>query len=342
LTVPDIRIPVPAGRAGPDPEVVARARELRLHRILVPLNGTPAAEHALPFAGLVARWLGSELTLFHSLQPMHPVRVGRPGHVPYPDAQHDRGAHLATSYLEEVAARLRPHGVSARWSVATGLIAQMISTRAVAGGFGLTVISGQPSPRVVRKIQPSVIDELWRLSATPLMLINHARVALGDAIVQEPRVIFVPFDGSRTSNAALPLASVLAQAAGARLALVVESQAPKRVNGSSEEKPPDGPGAALAEQVAAGLRAAGCEAGVEAVSGGEIAIARRQIQERGSWVVAGSSMRSGLARLVLGSRADNFLRHCRGPLVVVPDPKVAEKRGRRAHRESLLTPEAGS
>src|SRR5690606_24668717 len=53
LTVPDIRIPVPAGRAEPDPLVTSLARELRLSRILAPLNGTPAAEHALPYAGLI-------------------------------------------------------------------------------------------------------------------------------------------------------------------------------------------------------------------------------------------------------------------------------------------------
>ena len=340
LTVPDIRIPVPAGRAEPDPLVTSLARELRLNRILAPLNGTPAAEQALPYAGLIARWVDGEITLFHSLQPMHPARVGRPGHVPYPDAHHDRGSHLATSYLEEVAARLRPHGVSARWSVATGATAHLISTRSVAGGFGLIAMAGQPRPRVVRRVQPSVMDELWRISPVPLLLINSGRVAVGDGNVQEPGVIFVPFDGSVTTRAALPMASVFARAADARLVLLIDQPETKSKNGDGGAADvPEPPDADVAEEVAAELREDGIEAAVEAVEGGEIAVARRQIQERGSWVVAGSRMRSGVARMVFGSRADNFLRQCRGPLLVVPDPDVAAKRAKKARRDALVAPE---
>ena len=332
MSVPDIRIPGPDNLPAPDASTLERARELNLNRILVPLNGSPASEFALPFAALIARRLESDINLFHVLQPMHPVRVGRPGHVPYPDAQHDRGSLLATSYLEEIAARMRPHGLSARWSVATGDAAQMIVTRAFTGGFGLTVIAGQPRRHVVRKLKPGVVDDVWRRSAEPLLLINRARVALDDPGPHEPESVLFVYRDSETAMAALPLASALSAAFRSRLTLLIEK--PESSNPGYNSAVADS-----AEESAAELREFGCDVAIEQIAGGEISVARRQIQERGSWVVAGSHLRTGFARLFRGSSGDNYLRLCRGPLVVVPDPRVAEKRSRKIKHESLVAPE---
>jgi nucleotide-binding universal stress UspA family protein len=335
LTVPDIIVPGAADRPAPGPAALERAAEINLGRILVPLNGAPSSEFALPFAALIARRLKSEVNLFHSLQPMHPVRVGRPGHVPYPDAQHDRGSLLAASYLEEVAARMRPHGLTARWSVATGDAAQMIVTRAVSGGFGLTVIAGQPRRHVVRKLKPGVVDDVWKRAASPLLLINRARVTLSDPGPGEPESILFVYRDSDTALAALPIASVLAAAFDSRLSLLIEKPESAPAGSSSETLN-------SAEESAGELRAFGCKVEIERISGGEIAVARRQIHERGSWVVAGSHLRTGLARLFRGSSGDNYLRLCRGPLIVVPDPDVAEKRSRKIRHDSLAAPDTSS
>lgn len=335
MSVPDIRIPETEIRPALDAATLEHARENNLHRILVPLNGEPSSEFALPFAALIARRLQSDINMFHVLQPMHPVRVGRPGHVPYPDAQHDRGSLLATSYLEEVAARMRPHGLSVRWSAATGDVAQMIVTRAVSGGFGLTVIAGQPGRHIVRKVRPGVVDEVWRRAAAPLLLINRARMALYEPGPYEPESILFVYRDSDTARAALPVASLLSIAFGSRLVLLVEkpdSSNPGYSSAATES----------AEQSASEIRALGCEVELEQIAGGEISVARRQIHERGSWVVAGSHLRTGFSRLLRGSSGDNYLRLCRGPLVVVPDPRVSEKRTRKIRRESLVAPETAT
>lgn len=306
-------------------QVLIRARGLRLDRVLLPLDGSNESEQALPYAGIIAKRLGGEINLFHCLQPMHPVQAGRPGYLPYPDAQHDRGAHLATAYLKEVKARLKPHRLNARWNVATGDAAPLIAYRAATGNFGMTLLAAHTLPRVVRGIQANVTTDLWKLTAGPLFLFNRAHIRLNGTPPPHPETIFIPVGDHATFQAALPIASTLSMALNSRLVLLIntpEIKAGDRSKNNESITPKQNAAKALAEE----LTGQGCYAEVENVTGGVIAIARRQLQERGSWVVAGSHMRSGLSRLIRGSQGDNFLRQCRGPLIVVPDAAAARSR----------------
>src|SRR5437762_602347 len=65
-------------------------------RILVPLDGSPLAEHALPFAETIAGGLGAALVL---------LRVPDPLEVP------ERARREAQEYLDPIAARLARAGV---------------------------------------------------------------------------------------------------------------------------------------------------------------------------------------------------------------------------------------
>ncbi len=313
-------------------QVLSRAHELLLDRLLLPLDGSDESEQTLPYAALISRRLGGEINLFHCLQPMHPVRLGRAGHIPYPDAQHDRGSHLATAYLQEVKARLKPHGLNARWNVATGDAADLIAYRATTGKFGLTLVSARTRPRVVSGIQTNVTSDLWKLTAGPLFLINRAHMRLNGERPPYPETIFVPLNESENFEAAMPIATTMARALDSRLVLLLNSRDQKSTDDSGP-KSVITPERLAAEGLAEQLRSQGCQAQVEDVTGGVIGIARRQLQERGSWVVAGSQMRSGFSRLVRGSKGDNFLRACRGPLIVVPHPAVAKSRARRIRKK---------
>lgn len=332
MTVPDIRVPAPPHGQMASEQVLSRARSLQLDRILVPLDGSNESEQALPFAAIIARRLGGEINLFHCLQPMHPVQIGRPGHLPYPDAQHDRGSHLATAYLDEVKTRLKPHGLNARWNVGTGNAAALIAYRAATGKFGLTLLAAHTRPRVVRGIQTNVTTDLWRLTAGPLFLINRAHIRLNGSMPPHPETIFVPVRGGGTSRTAMPVASALAMALNSRLVLLLNTPAVKQ-SGGAKSIDTVTPERIAAERLAAELRGQGCRAEVENVMGGVIGVARRQLQERGSWVVAGSHMRSGLGRLIRGSDGDNFLRQCRGPLIIVPEALVARAREKSIRKQ---------
>lgn len=298
----------------------------------MPLDGSDESEQTLPFAALLSRRLGGEINLFHCLQPMHPVRVGKTGHIPYPDAQHDRGSHLATAYLQEVKARLKPHGLNARWNVATGSAAHLISYRATTGKFGLTMLSARTKPRMVSGIQTNVTGELWKLTAGPLFLINRVHTRLNGEKPPYPDTIFVPLNETEAFETAMPVATTLATALGSRLVILLNNRGAKEsdVSRTIEVITPE---RSAVHSLAEELRSQGCDTEIEDIVGGTIGIARRQLQERGSWVVAGSHMRSGLTRLLRGSRGDNFLRQCRGPLIVVPTASVAKSRQRRIRKK---------
>ena len=149
--------------------------ELDLSRVLVPLDGFPAAEYALAYANVFANCFGSNLLLFHVLPPAHPVHQVRGAPVRFPYALRDRGAILANSYLQEVAARLQPLGTNAQWSVATGNTAELIGMRAVIGGFGLIVLAVNPHGATRRKPKAALAVQLWKRTAVPVLLVN-ARV----------------------------------------------------------------------------------------------------------------------------------------------------------------------
>ncbi len=312
--------------------ILDRARDLRLDRLLLPLDGSDESEQTLPFAAIISKRLGSEFNLFHCLQPMHPVRVGRAGHIPYPDAQHDRGSHLATSYLKEVKARLKPHGISARWNVATGSASHLIAYRAATGDFGLTMVAARTKPRVVSGIQTNVSGDLWKHMASPLFLINRNHTRLNGEAPPIPETIFIPLTDVETFQSALPMASALSALMGSRLVFLASDGKsrdftdPKQITVAPQ-------GDMTAQDLADDLTATTCDTEIEGVSGGAIGIARRQLQDRGSWVVSGSHMRSGIARLFKSSKSDNFLRQCRGPLIVVPTPEAARARDKRIRKK---------
>ena len=44
-----------------------------IKKILVPLDGSSKSEKILPYAWLFSEWFSSELNLFHSLPPKHPL-----------------------------------------------------------------------------------------------------------------------------------------------------------------------------------------------------------------------------------------------------------------------------
>ncbi|MHC4093625.1 MAG: universal stress protein [Planctomycetota bacterium] len=160
------------------------------------------------------------------------------------------------------------------------------------------------------------------------------RLALNGNPAPEPDTFIVPLDGSETCRAAVPVASVLANAVRGRVLLVAVGNAAPEPLAEAGDTP-------FVTRVARYLADQGNDVTVESSKDGDITgVARRQIQVKGSWVVAGSHMRSGINRLLLGSHGDQFLRQCRGPLVVVPDPEIADQRTKNSRAESLLPPES--
>jgi nucleotide-binding universal stress UspA family protein len=297
---------------------VGRGNALNLDRILVPLNGFRRSEHILPFASMFADWFSGEITLFHSLPSTHPARGARPGQVQYPDAPHDRGTALAAAYLEEVVSRLGPHGVKSRWGVATGDAASMITSRSATSSYGVVAIATSIRSRSHRLISSGLIDNLWRTTSVPLLIVNPLHTSLNGTEPHAPDTIIVPCVRG-ANDPALSIASAVTGASRSKLKIILSKSSS---SGETEDE--------LIKIFADD------ELNIEIVHGEKDMIAQTlAMQENlpGSWIAAGSKMQSGLRRAIFGSTADTLARQAAGPIVVVPDPKVTRQR-KKAAREA--------
>jgi nucleotide-binding universal stress UspA family protein len=306
-----------------------RVRNLRLDRVLVPLDGSQASERAIQYAAMLARWNEAEVTLFHVIHPGQPFVFYRQGVVRYPDALHDRSIVLASSYLSELAGRMKATGLNVKWGVASGDPGRMIAARADGGNFGLVVMSVKvPSP-LRRLFQPRTLEHVWQRTATPVLFVKERQA--GDNTTPLPLTEFiVPTGKDPVSDEAVPTAAALAAAAGVRLtilAAVVRKGSLTRALSPANDDPSGDAFAVRLRGLAASLSASGMSASVETRSGiPAFAIAGRQVAAPGSWLVMASSMPSGLGRTFLGSTAEGVLRNAPGPVLVQPYTAVIERR----------------
>jgi nucleotide-binding universal stress UspA family protein len=199
--------------------------------ILVPLDGTPFAEQALPLARLIASLAGGSLVLAHVVErpmPTAEVELAIPDDlVVAAELRRSAGA-----YLDDVAARLeRDAGdgagrVPVRVVVLDGEPARAVHDAAVAHGAALVVMASHDRSALGRLFGGSTAEHVAREPGTPVLLLRrHEGDADPDAGAawREPapfRRLLVPLDGSPEAEAVLPPALTLARLMGAAVTLV--------------------------------------------------------------------------------------------------------------------------
>ena len=288
--------------------------DLDLSRVLVPLDGFPAGEFALSYASVFAKCFGSNILLFHVLPPAHPVHQVRGAPVRYPNALRDRGAILANSYLQQVAAKLQPFGINAQWSVATGNTAELISMRSVIGGFGLIVLAVNMQSRKRRRPIARLAVEVWKRTAVPVLLVDPAISPKNEPSVEQPGRILVPLHPRDRGREALDMAEAIASRSGAPVTIVCSR--PPRL-----ETPRH-----IEAQVARMLEL-DLDADIHISSEAILpTLDRLQDEHQNSWIVIKSRMGSGFTRPISASGTDQVVRYARGPVLAIPDAAVASKR----------------
>ncbi len=165
LLVPGPAVPVPAGTKEPASSPLAR--------ILVPLDGSTAAEAALRPAIALARLLKAEVRLLYVFIPQfeeqrvmeHPRSwdVGR------------RRVHQVQRYLIRKVDEMKREGVNARWGLGYGMPASQIIKYAREHHVGLIVMTTQGRGGLVR----------WRLGRVAEAVIQQGRMPVLLASVEE-------------------------------------------------------------------------------------------------------------------------------------------------------------
>ena len=299
-----------------------------LRTVMVPLDGSPLSERALPVAAFVARHEGATLHLVTVKPPVSTV-PGRPGAFLNGATPEHALAEGLSAYLEEQADSVRDAGqpVAVTCTVLDGWIAGALADYSRDHDIDLIVMATHGWGGLKRMWLGSVTDELVRLSRCPALLL---RPASGPPAIGIHRVL-VALESTEGAEAILEPAlalGTLVQGTHYTLLQVIEPQIPLVLRMAGI---PARTGAAWAREVrdiAAGhlehlaqrLRHRGIVADARVLTGrgtGEqiLNFARRAGCDL---IVVGTRGAGGVDRLVFGSVADKVLRGASQMVLVVP------------------------
>jgi nucleotide-binding universal stress UspA family protein len=288
---------LPLGTRDPPPPFVTRPVDVA--HVVVPLDGSPFAERALPVAAWVAAGVGADV---------HVVEV-----VPCDAEAESEGA---IRYLDSVA---RSHRAAA-WDVVESEDVGSVLADAVEGSPGrLACLATHGRGRSL--LLGSVAVSLLERSTRPAVLVGP--VAREVTAVDAPIVVAV--DGTVGDDALVPVALGWAARLGRRLDVVTVAE-PARPGypGAARTQRARGPAEPerYLDSIAARAEGAGVAVGSHVIH--DPASVRHGLipflNRTAALVVLGSRHRPGLGQLVLGGHAVHIVHDAAIPAVVVPMP----------------------
>lgn len=303
--------------------------------ILVPLDGSPLAERALPYAQGLAASVGARLLLVRAALPRgFPVQGCADG-----EAQVTREAE---QYLSSVADRLDTPGV-VEAAVFSDPAAEAIVEESRLRCVDLVVMATHGRSGLGRWVCGSVVEAVLASSPVPVLLVRAWQdEQRPEALAHEPRVL-VPLDGSSFAEEALPVAERLVRNVGGRLVLLQVLRPPDGILASPGRlvpSPADPTAGLRVDQAVDDLKARAYEYLHQVADRWAIEPSESQIEvrlgepaqaivaasrERGAALVAMATHgRTGLSRLLLGSVAGDVVRHGNLPLLLVRPARVRE------------------
>jgi nucleotide-binding universal stress UspA family protein len=149
--------------------------------LLVPLDGSPAAERVLEHAEALARAFGSTVTLFRATVTAEALMVqtagagqgvGDVGPLIDPTPILEAEVDEAIRYLNEVAARLKQHNLIVQTEHFEGPPAEEIVERARALDVSLILMTTHGRSGLARAVFGSVADAVLRHADCPVLLVR--------------------------------------------------------------------------------------------------------------------------------------------------------------------------
>jgi nucleotide-binding universal stress UspA family protein len=303
--------------------------------LLVPLDGSPFAEHALPLALSIARRAEAELQLVcvhRTPEADHPAHhfLNEESWVTEWKTRHE-------AYLGNIAQRLRAAGGKAVTPlVLQGEIAGSICKQVMEAGTSLVVMTTHARGPLGRMWLGSVADLLIRELSRPLLLVRplEERVDLSLDVVLKH--ILIPLDGTPLAEQILEPAVTLGEAMGAEYTLLRVIRPVAAIHyppeGAMEATLPEGMRQQLERvetearvkaeeylhETAQRLRGRLLRVHTKVVDEAQPALAVIDTAQRmpANLVAMQTHGRRGLSRLVLGSVADKVLRGAAVPLLL--------------------------
>lgn len=188
--------------------------------ILVPLDGSPFAEHALPVATGLAEASGARLLL----ATVHATPVSGIGEMVLDSHFQLALADVERIYLEEAVRRVKEvAGIAVEHSILSGATTQALCDFAAESTADLVVMSTHGRGGFRRTWLGSVADSLVRhLTSAPVLLVRPRRSEDRPADLRPTRIrrALVALDGSAASEAVIPMVREICALHGADCVLI--------------------------------------------------------------------------------------------------------------------------
>lgn len=290
-------------------------------RILVPVDGSMRAELVLGHVGRLLRRKDSKVLL---------LRV-----VPPQNRSSGQERDEAQKYVDELVRRYAGRGARVGGRVVAGSVAESILKSAEREAASMIAMTTHGRSGLSRWLLGSVAEKVVRASAVPVLLARSFRpggeeVALTAAEAAPLRKILVPTDGSRASEAAVGPATEFAKLFDSEI-LVLHAEYPFMMPGPELGTFPTPVSTPSAEDdttagIAESFRGAGIKVARQTELGDPASVILDQSQAAKVDLIAMATHgRSGLSRWVLGSVAEQVLRHGTVPLLLVPARSIKGK-----------------
>lgn len=276
-------------------------------RILVALDGSPAAETILPALMPLVRIAPAELTLFRVVTVLDEMTEAR-------------------AYLQRLENALGLHGVTTRVCVDRGDPADAILEQVREDSCDVVALTTHGRRGLNRVLMGSVADRLVRTADIPL-LVNRPDARIGDW-----RRVVVPLDGSPEAETILEDLEPWARATGALLHLINVGHVPLWSPGLepvyAPVTVPD------LKPYLERIRVRLAERGIEAVTATRLGTPGREIATLALEIESGliamtTHGRGGLNRALMGSVAEEVFRTAPCPILVQPAGRISYVLGRK-------------
>jgi nucleotide-binding universal stress UspA family protein len=172
-------------------------------KILLPLDGSPLAEEAVPYAEELATKMGSEITLIHVCPPKN-TDVHK----------------MHRLYIEKMADNMQDHlkvKVKARHFI--GDLASKICDYVNENNIGLVIMTAHGRSKLRVKLLGNRVDSIFRLVGCPTLLIQTVDTRTTRCAGGCFNNIMLSLDGTEIGEQALPVAEELAKGLRTKLTL---------------------------------------------------------------------------------------------------------------------------
>lgn len=299
-----------------------------LRSILVPLDGSPLAERALPIALDVARRAGGAVHLIRAHVPLAIVGATAEGVITQDMlAADDSLRSRASKYITETAKRLAAEwGVRVEGRVDDGSPSGVITEAADKVEAGLIIMTTHGAGGFAPGWLGSVADAVIRHSHRAVLALPENDAHKGEPFV--PRKIVMALDGSARADGIIPVTRDLAVLFGAEVDIVrmVAPYIPGDVVGPLTADRPDPFGIdqemqnakESIDRVVAGLKDVGVKAhAVVRMEMSPVKAIKAHLAESKADCLALATQGRGLSRLFVGSVADKLIRTATCPVLVL-------------------------